>query len=50
MWCVAEEAKVKDAASGPPVSAEAWLQSEERSQGWSHWIWTGEASHLTLSV
>ena len=50
MWCVGGEAQVKDVASGPPVSTEAWLQSEERSQCWSHWIWIGEDSHLTLSV
>ena len=50
MCCVGGETQVKDVASGPPVSAEAWLQSEERPQGRSHWIWTGEVSHLTLSV
>ena len=50
MWCVGGESQVKDVASGPPVSADAWLQSEERPQGRSHWIWTGEVSHLTLSV
>ena len=50
VWCVAGESQVKDVASGPPVSTEAWLQSEERPQGWSHWIWTGEVSHHTFSV
>ena len=37
-------------ASGPFVRAEAQLQSEERQQGWSSWIWTGEVSQLTSSV
>ena len=31
-------------APGPFVRAEARLQSEERQQGWSNWIWTGEVS------
>ena len=34
-------------APGTSVKAEAWLQSEERQQGWSSWTWTGEISQLT---
>ena len=37
-------------APGPSVRAEDQLQSEERLQGWSSWIWTGEGSQLTSSV
>ena len=31
-------------AAGPSVRAEAQLQSEERQQRWSSWIWTREVS------
>ena len=44
------EAWVKDVAAGPSVRAEAWLQSEERLQEWSSWIWTREISQLTSPV
>ena len=32
------------------LRAEPRSQSEERQQGWSSWIWTGEVSQLTSSV
>ena len=44
------EAQVKNVAPGLPVRAEAGLQSKERPQGWSSWIWTVEVSQLTWSV
>ena len=57
VWCVGsapgdskERPGFKDVAPGPSVRAEAWLQSEERLQEWSSWIWTREVSQLTSSV
>ena len=46
------EARVKDAAPGAFVRAEAWRQSKERPQGWSSWIWTGKSvsSHCVSRV